>query len=461
MLVPVILSGGSGSRLWPLSREEAPKQFLPLMEPQSLLQRTALRAREAGAGAPLVVCNQAHRFLVAQQLAELGTTPRGIVLEPVARNTAPAIAAAACLLEASEGPEARMLVLAADHAIPNEAAFTEAVALADHLAQKGEVVTFGIVPTHPETGYGYLKAGAPQGGGLVVEAFIEKPNQDRADGFLAEGGYFWNSGMFLFPVGVLLDALERHAPTALGAARRAVADATEDLDFLRLEESAFAEAPSESIDYAVMEKLDHAVMVPLDAGWSDVGAWDALWNLGEKDGAGNVAQGDVLAVGTHNSYLRSDGRLLATVGVSDLLVVDTEDATLVANRFAAQGVKALAESLKNAGRRELRSHPTRRAPWGSARRLAEGEAFEAHLLTLQPGRAMASQRHQHRAEHWIVLEGTAEVTRNDETQLLGPHDAISIAAGDQHRLANAGATLLKVLEVASGTIDPEDIERQP
>ena len=461
MLVPVILSGGSGSRLWPLSREEAPKQFLPLLEQQSLLQRTALRAREAGAGAPLIVCNHAHRFLVAQQFADLGASPRGIVLEPVARNTAPAIAAAACLLEAAEGPEARMLVLAADHAIPNESAFAEAVAIADRLAQAGEIVTFGIVPTHAETGYGYLKAGAAQDGGRTVEAFIEKPNQDRADAFLAEGGYFWNSGMFLFPVGVLLEALERHAPAALAAARQAVAHAEEDLDFLRLEATAFSGAPSESIDYAVMEKLERAVMVPLDAGWSDVGAWDALWGLGEKDGAGNVAQGDVLAVGTHNSYLRSDGRLLATVGVSDLLVVDTEDATLVAHRFAAQGVKTLVESLKKAGRRELQAHPTRRAPWGSARRLAEGESFEAHLLTLQPGRAMATQRHQRRAEHWIVLEGTAEVTRNGETHHLGPHDAISIAAGDQHRLANPGPTPLKVLEVASGTIDPDDIERQP
>jgi len=354
-----------------------------------------------------------------------------------------------------------MLVLAADHAIPNKGAFAEAVAQADRLAQEGEIVTFGIVPTHAETGYGYLKAGALQGGGRIVEAFIEKPNQDRADAFLAEGGYFWNSGMFLFPVGVLLEALERHAPAALRAARQAVSGATQDLDFLRLEEAAFAEAPSESIDYAVMEKLDRAVMVPLDAGWSDVGAWDALWSLGEKDDAGNVAQGDVLAVGTHNSYLRSGGRLLATVGVSDLLVVDTEDATLVAHRYAAQGVKTLVERLKKAGRRELVAHPTRRAPWGSARRLAEGEAFEAHLLTLPPGRAMASQRHQRRSEHWIVLEGSAEVTRNGETHRLGPHEAISIAAGDQHRLANTGPTVLKVLEVASGTIDPDDIERQP
>ena len=461
MLVPVILSGGSGSRLWPLSREEAPKQFLPLLEQQSLLQRTALRASEAGAGAPLIVCNQAHRFLVAQHFADLGASPRAIVLEPVARNTAPAIAAAACLVEATEGPDARLLVLAADHAIPNEGAFAEAVAVADGLAQAGEIVTFGIVPTHAETGYGYLKAGTAQGGGRIVEAFIEKPNQDRADAFLAEGGYFWNSGMFLFPVGVLLETLERHAPAALSAARLAVANATEDLDFLRLEAAAFASAPSESIDYAVMEKLERAVMVPLDAGWSDVGAWDALWSLGEKDSAGNVAQGDVLAVGTHNSYLRSDGRLLATVGVSDLLVVDTEDATLVAHRFAAQGVKTLVEHLKKGGRRELQAHPTRQAPWGSARRLAQGEAFEAHLLTLQAGRAMASQRHQRRAEHWIVLEGTAEVTRNDETHHLGPHDAISIAAGDQHRLANPGSAPLKVLEVASGTIDPDDIERQP
>lgn len=461
MLVPVILSGGSGSRLWPLSREEAPKQFLPLLEQQSLLQRTALRASEAGAGAPLIVCNQAHRFLVAQQFADLGASPRAIVLEPVARNTAPAIAAAACLVEATEGPDARLLVLAADHAIPNEGAFAEAVAVADGLAQAGEIVTFGIVPTHAETGYGYLKAGTAQGGGRIVEAFIEKPNQDRADAFLAEGGYFWNSGMFLFPVGVLLETLERHAPAALSAARLAVANATEDLDFLRLEAAAFASAPSESIDYAVMEKLERAVMVPLDAGWSDVGAWDALWSLGEKDSAGNVAQGDVLAVGTHNSYLRSDGRLLATVGVSDLLVVDTEDATLVAHRFAAQGVKTLVEHLKKGRRQELQAHPTRQAPWGSARRLAQGEAFEAHLLTLQAGRAMASQRHQRRAEHWIVLEGTAEVTRNHETHHLGPHDAISIAAGDQHRLANPGSTPLKVLEVASGTIDPDDIERQP
>ncbi|MEY3041467.1 MAG: hypothetical protein RLZZ174_549 [Pseudomonadota bacterium] len=459
MLVPVILSGGSGSRLWPLSRESAPKQFLPLLEASSLLQRTAARAQGAGAGAPLIVCNAAHRFLVAQQLAELGQTPRGIVLEPVARNTAPAIAVAACLLERTVGPEARMLVLAADHAIPNEAAFCAAVAHADALAQQGEIVTFGIVPTHPETGYGYLKAGAEVGPGRVVEAFVEKPNADRAEAFLAAGNYFWNSGMFLFPVGALREALAQHAPAALRAAEAALAGATEDLDFLRLEETAFAAAPSESIDYAVMEKLDRAVMVPLDAGWSDVGAWDALWALGEKDSQGNVRRGDVLSVETHNSYLRSDGRLLATVGVSDLLVVDTEDATLIAHRYAAQGVKTLVDQLKKQDRSELKTHRTRQAPWGSAQTLATGPAFEVNLLTLGPGKALETQRHAHRAEHWIVLDGSAEVTLEDTQRTLGAQEAIDVAPGQRHRLANPGSTPLQVLEVASGLIDPSDIER--
>ncbi len=459
MLVPVILSGGSGSRLWPLSRESAPKQFLPLLETASLLQRTAERAQGAGAGAPLIVCNAAHRFLVAQQLAELGQSPRGIVLEPVARNTAPAIAVAACLLERTVGPEARMLVLAADHAIPDEAAFSAAVAQADALAQQGEIVTFGIVPTHPETGYGYLKAGAEVGPGRVVEAFVEKPNADRAEGFLDAGNYFWNSGMFLFPVGVLRRALAEHAPDALRAAEAALAGATEDLDFLRLEEAAFSSAPSESIDYAMMEKLDRAVMVPLDAGWSDVGAWDALWALGEKDARGNVRRGDVLSVETHNSYLRSDGRLLATVGVSDLLVVDTEDATLIAHRYAAQGVKTLVDQLKKRDRTELKAHRTRQAPWGAARTLAAGPAFEVNLLTLGPGKALKTQRHAHRAEHWIVLDGTAEVMLEDALHTLNPKEALDVAPGQRHRLANPGSTPLQVLEVASGLIDPDDIER--
>lgn len=452
-LVPVILSGGSGTRLWPLSREACPKQFLGLSGPDSMLQATWRRVAPIAA-APLVIANQAHRFMVAEQLREAGCRPAAIMLEPVGRNTAPAIAAAA--LEATAGGgDPLLLVLPSDHVVADEAAFREAVQAALPAARDGHLVTFGVVPTAPETGYGYIRAGTgtdPR----PVERFVEKPDRATAEGWLAEGGYYWNAGMFLFRASRYLAELERFAPDMLAACRQAHAGARRDEDFLRLDAAAFEACPADSIDYAVMEKTDSARVQPIDAGWSDVGSWSALWAIAEQDGQGNAHHGDVLAEDCRDTLAWGDGRLLALLGLRDVVVVDTADAVLVAHRDRVQDVKALVARLKAAGRPEAGGHRKVYRPWGSYDAVDAGERFQVKRITVKPGAALSLQMHHHRAEHWIVVSGTARVTRGDEVMLLAENQSTYIPLGVKHRLENPGQVPLELIEVQSGSYLGED-----
>lgn len=455
MIVPVILSGGTGSRLWPLSREVYPKQLLALVNQRTMLQNTALRVQGlADLAPPLVVCNEEHRFMVAEQLRQITIQPRAVILEPVGRNTAPAVAVAA--LKALEGgDDPLLLVLAADHIIQDEAAFRQAVtALAPH-AQNGKLATFGIQPDHPETGYGYIRADAA-GGISAVQAFVEKPDLETAQGYLQAGGYYWNSGMFLFRASRYLQELETQHPDMVSACRDSMAAAQEDLDFLRLDRDAFARCPSDSIDYAVMEHTQDAVVIPLDVGWSDVGAWSALWEVGERDADDNLCQGDVLSEDTHGCYLRASSRLLATVGVENLVVVETPDAVLVAQRERVQDVKKIVERLKQAGRPESQNHRKVYRPWGSYDSIDLDERFQVKRITVNPGAALSLQMHHHRAEHWIVVQGTALITRGDEEILLSENQSTYIPLGTTHRMANPGKIPLELIEVQSGSYLGED-----
>jgi mannose-1-phosphate guanylyltransferase/mannose-6-phosphate isomerase len=458
-LVPVILSGGSGSRLWPLSRDLYPKQLLALLGDRSLLQDTVLRAAQACPGtAPIVVCNEAHRFMVAEQFRELERAPAAILLEPAARNTAPAIAVAALEALREHGPDALLLVLPADHVIRDADVFAESVARAGELGAGGEFVTFGIVPDRAETGFGYLHAtqSIGEGPGRVVDAFVEKPDRKTAEDFVASGGHFWNSGMFVFPAGAFLAALERFEPAMARCARGAHEAAGRDLDFLRLERGAFEASPSNSVDYAVMERLDRAAMVPLDAGWDDVGSWSALWALGEQDADGNVRQGDVLCEGTRGSYLRAEHRLVATVGVEDLVVIETADAVLVAHKNAVQDVKRVVERLKRDGREEHVVHTRVFRPWGSYESVAKGERYEVKRIRIRPGGAQSLQWHHHRAEHWVVVRGTARVTHGERTYLVSENESTFIPVGAAHRIENPGIVDLEMIEVRSGSYLGED-----
>ena len=459
-LVPVVLSGGTGSRLWPLSRDLHPKQLLSLTDDRSMLQNTVRRADAAApAQAPIIVCNEDHRFMVAEQLRELGRAPAAILLEPVGRNTAPAIAVAALEAIASRGEDALLLVLAADHVIGDEARFMRAVAEAAEAAASGRCVTFGIVPTHAETGFGYLHA---PGDGDVreVAAFVEKPDLARAQTFVASGEHFWNSGMFVLPARRYLELLERFAPEIASACAQAHAEAEIDLDFVRLEAGAFAASPSDSIDYAVMERLDDALMVALDAGWDDVGSWSALWSIGERDEAGNTVLGDVLTHDVENSYLRSEKRLVSAVGVRDLVVIETADAVLVAERERVQDVKRIVEQLKAAGRTEHVSPTEVFRPWGHHETLVRGDDFEVRQLRVHAGGRLSLQQHLHRSEHWVVVAGTARVTRGEEVVELRAGQSTFIAAGVSHQLENPGTDPLDLIEVRTGTyLGEDDIER--
>ena len=464
---PVILSGGAGTRLWPMSRQLYPKQLLPLTGPRPMLQETAARvADRTRFAAPLVICNDAHRFLVAEQLRTLaqesGDAPGRVVLEPVGRNTAPAACAAALLL-AEQDPEALMLLLPSDHAIADAPAFLQAVERAEAAARADRLVTFGMTPTQPETGYGYIRQGAALDGlpgCATVERFVEKPDAATAARYLADGGYVWNSGMFLLPVQGLLAELERLQPELLAACREAVAGAARDLDFLRLDADAFARAPAVSLDYAVMEHTEQAAVVPAELGWSDVGSWAALWEVADKDADGNALTGDVIARGARNSLLRSDDRLLAAVGVSDLIVVATDDAVLVCPRDRAQEVGDLVKQLKAEQRDEAQVHSQVYRPWGSYRGIDRGAVFQVKRLTVDPGCTLSLQRHRHRAEHWVVVEGEAEVTCDDRVFRLYPNQSTYIPLGSKHRLANPGAAPLHIIEVQSGDyLGEDDIER--
>jgi mannose-1-phosphate guanylyltransferase/mannose-6-phosphate isomerase len=458
MLIPLILSGGSGTRLWPVSRKNLPKQFLALAGHGTLFQQTIARTRQLpDLAAPIVVASEDHRFLAADQLLEAGIEDATIVLEPLARNTAPAIALGA-LQALARDADAMLLVLPADHLIGDAGAFVDAVKQAMPLAAQDWLVTFGIRPDRAETGFGYIRrAETIGGGGYRVEQFVEKPDLTTAESYLADGGYDWNSGMFLFKASRYLEELATHAPTMLAAVREAHAKASTDLDFVRIDRDAFALVPDDSIDYAVMEKTQRAAVIPVSCAWSDIGSWSALWLTGNKDAQGNLWEGDIMAVDTRNSLLRShDRHLLATVGVDDLIVVTTPDATLVAHRDAAQDVKKIVEQLKAAGRSEHSLHRVVHRPWGSYDSLEAGERFQVKRIQVKPGASLSLQKHHHRAEHWIVVSGTAEVTCDDKVFLLGENQSTYIPLGSKHRLRNPGKVPLELIEVQSGSYLGED-----
>ena len=452
-ILPVILSGGSGTRLWPLSREAYPKQFLALAGEQTMLQATWQRVEPIAGRAPLVVANEEHRFVAAEQLQQLGVVPQAILLEPVGRNTAPAIAVAA--LEATlEDGDPVLLVLPSDHVIADEAAFRAAVLSALPAAKEGKLVTFGIVPTGPETGYGYIKASL---GGEVraVDRFVEKPDAETAQQYVQSGEYFWNSGMFLFKASRYLAELELFQPEMLAASRNAWQLARRDADFTRLDKDAFAGVPADSIDYAVMEKTADAVVVPLDAGWNDVGSWTALRDVSPQDADGNAHHGDVIAIDCRNTYAYGE-RLIALVGLDDVIVVETDDAVMVGRSDRMQEIKQVVARLKADARPEATWHRKVYRPWGAYDSIDNGERFQVKRITVKPGGTLSLQMHHHRAEHWVVVSGTAEVTRGDEVILLGENQSTYIPLGVTHRLRNPGKLPLELIEVQSGSYLGED-----
>jgi mannose-1-phosphate guanylyltransferase/mannose-6-phosphate isomerase len=458
-IYPVILSGGSGTRLWPLSRALYPKQLLPLLSERSLLQDAALRVADAARFAPpVVVANDEHRFIVAEHLRLAHTKPQTIVLEPLGRNTAPAICIAALTLLPSD-PGALLLVLPSDHAITEVPKFLCAVDRAAAAARNGRLVTFGITADRPETGYGYIRRGAAMAGAegaFEVAAFTEKPERAEAEGYLASGEYYWNSGIFLFPAALYLREFEiRHAAT-VAACRAAFERAKRDLDFLRLDKEAFAAAESISVDYAVMEHTRHAAVVPVDMGWSDVGTWDALWQLSRKDGHGNVGHGDVIVEDVRNSYVRAEHGLVTALGVEDLVIVATADAVMVAHRDRAQDIKKIVARLERDGRSEAIAHPMVHRPWGSFRSIHSGDRVQVKHIMVKPGAKLSLQMHHHRAEHWVVVHGTAKVVRGNEELVLYEDQSTYIPLGTPHRLENPGKIPLHVIEVQSGSYLGED-----
>ncbi len=458
MLIPVILSGGSGTRLWPLSRELHPKQLLPLVGERTMLQQTV--DRTAGLPAtepPIVVCNENHRFMVAEQLRDLGITAKAIVLEPVGRNTAPAATIAALVATGgATGQDPLLLVLPADHVIRDVPAFQTAITAGRAAAEKGSLVTFGVIPDSIQTGYGYIRREVGTGPVFHVAEFVEKPDAATARSYVDSGEYYWNSGMFMFRASVFLAELGRHAPAILVACRSALAAAGRDLDFLRLPAREFAACPSDSIDYAVMEKTASAVVVPLAAGWSDVGSWSALADALPRDEDGNVTAGDVLTEDTSGCYLHSTSRLVAAVGLRDHVVVETKDAVLVAPRDRVQDVKQLVAELKARGRHETSLHRQVYRPWGSYDSIDSGERFQVKRLIVNPGATLSLQLHHHRAEHWVVVTGTARITRGDEVFTLSENESTYIPIGVRHRIENPGRIPLHIIEVQSGTYLGED-----
>lgn len=454
-IYPVIMAGGTGSRLWPTSRQLNPKQFLPLTGKQSMLQATIERLWGITHAAPILICNEQHRFLAAEQVRHLNQLP-DILLEPVGRNTAPTIALAALhALGQEEDPV--LLILAADHLIQREEAFHNAIGAAMPLAEAGRLVTFGIVPTHAETGYGYIQRGSPLGGeGFSVARFVEKPELKTAKDYLVSEEYFWNSGMFMFRAKSYLEELERYEPEMLAACRQAMGEGQRDLDFIRVGKQAFAACPEKSIDYAVMERTNRAAMVGLDAGWSDIGSWSALWDVSDKDIDGNVLHGDVLADTTSNTLVQSEHRLVATVGVEDLVVVETKDAVLVAHKDKVQNVKKIVARLDQASRCEHVNHREVYRPWGVYDTVDNGERYQVKRITVKPGAKLSVQMHHHRAEHWIVVSGTAKVSNGDKSYLVTENESTFIPIGQVHALENPGRIPLELIEVQSGSYLGED-----
>lgn len=454
-MIPVILSGGSGTRLWPLSRGHYPKQFLPLVSEYTMIQETMLRLRGLpNCQNPLAVCNEAHRFMMAEQLRACDIHPTAIILEPIGRNTAPAVALAA--MAAGSGDDI-LLVLPADHVIQDVKTFQQAVMQAEILAQQDFLVTFGIVPNAPETGYGYIKRNPQmQQGAYPVAAFVEKPDRATAAAYVQSGDYFWNSGMFAFKASVYLAELAKFNPEMLAACQRAFAGAQVDADFTRLDTDLFRACPADSIDYAVMERTERAMVVPLDAGWNDVGSWSALWDALDKDSEGNAIRGDVLTVDTSNSYIHSQNKLVTAIGVHDLIIVETDDAIMVAPKQRVQDVKLIVEKLKAAKRVEADENRKMFRPWGYYDSVDNGERHKTKRIVVNPGAKLSVQMHHHRAEHWVVVRGTALVSREDEQILLTENQSTFIPLGMKHRLENPGVIPLEIVEVQSGSYLGED-----
>jgi len=454
-LIPIILSGGSGTRLWPLSRKMYPKQFLSLLHDETMLQKTLSRLDGVDHASPIVVCNDEHRFIVAEQARQIGLENLSIILEPFGRNTAPAIAVAA-LRALTQAEDPLLLVLSADHEITDEAAFCASVKQAQPLAEAGKLITFGIVPTQAATGYGYIRRGTAVGQGFDVDEFVEKPDQATANSYLASGDYYWNSGMFMFRAQRYLAELEKFNPEMVANCRKASANMAEDIGFLRLDSDAFGACESDSIDYALMEKTALACVIPMDAGWSDIGSWSSLWEQGKKDDAGNSTHGDVIMTDTEGSFVHAESRLVTTVGVRDLVIVETQDAVLVADKSQAQEVKQIVERLKSENREEENFHRIVYRPWGSFDSVDEGEGYKVKRISVKPGARLSKQMHHHRAEHWVVVRGTARVFRNDEIFDLHENESVFIPLGATHYLENPGSEPLDIIEVQSGSYLGED-----
>ena len=451
MIKAVVMAGGSGTRLWPLSRSGYPKQFLALNGEDTMLQATMRRLKGLDISSSVTICNEEHRFFVVEQLREINMLG-SIILEPMGRNTAPAIALAA--LTSDDDP--LLLVLAADHVIQNEVAFTEAVNKAIPLAEKGKLATFGIVPSAAHTGYGYIKMGSQNGSGFIVDKFLEKPSSECAHEYIESGDYLWNSGMFLFKASRYLEELKRFRPDIYEACKASIENMDLDLDFLRVNKEKFIECPAESVDYAVMEKTVDAVVVPMDAGWSDIGSWSSLWDISKKDNNGNASIGDVILHNSKDCYVRADGRLVATVGVKDLVIVDTKDAIFVAHKDAAQDANIIAQQLRIDGRGEWELHREVYRPWGKYESVDNGENYQVKRISVKPGAKLSVQLHHHRAEHWVVVSGTAKVLKGTKTFILAENESTYIPIGVVHSLENPGKETLEVIEIQSGSYLGED-----
>ncbi len=455
---PVILAGGSGSRLWPLSREALPKQLLRLLSERTLLQETVIRAQRVCGRPPILIGSEQHRFLIAEQMREIEVSGGQIVLEPVARNTGAAAAIAALMVQRAD-PNGIVLLLPSDHFIGNGHAFAAAVEAAARAASQGFITTFGIAPSGPETGYGYIRVGAPLTGApecSVVDKFVEKPDRATAQQLLAQGGHLWNGGMFAFSPKIFLDELQLHEPKILEASRAALDNAASDLEFLRLDQKSYATAPAKSVDYAVMERTDKAAVCTFNAVWGDLGSWRSIYDVSKSDQHGNVAHGDVMLEDVHGSFVRSDDKLTAVVGLDDVIVVTTSDAVLVAAKDRAQDVRAIVDRLRAQNRREYRDNRATYRPWGRFESIDSGDRYQVKQITIKPGASISLQMHHHRAEHWIVVSGTAKVTRGDETFLLQENESTFIPLGTRHRLENPGLIPLQIIEVQSGTYLGED-----